>query len=87
VSNGIGFANTIKPYFTACYRAHMLQYGDQFDLWDPAAVQREWTQINTRVGGNTMPPTASQGPGVWDNLTQQQFLKDFAAWKAADFPP
>lgn len=27
-----GFASTIKPYFTACYREHMLEFG--MNLWD-----------------------------------------------------
>jgi hypothetical protein len=63
----------------------MLNYGDQFDLWDPAAVQKEWNQINNQVTGGNM-PAAGCPEGVWDNLTQQQFLTDFKAWKAAGFP-
>lgn len=89
MSDPIGFANTIKPYFTAYYRAHMLKFGQPFDLWDPAVVQAEWNTIYQKVMSPTdpMPPTQSQGPGVWDAVTQAQFLKDFQAWKAAGFPP
>jgi hypothetical protein len=85
VSNGIGFGNTIKSYFTACYRAHMLKFGDQFDLWDPAAVQAEWNKISNQVTGGNM-PAAGCPEGVWDLVTQAQFLSDFQAWKAAGFP-
>ena len=55
------FAGTIKPYFTACYRAHMMHHGDQFDLWDPAAVQFEWPQIITAVTNGTMPARVAGG--------------------------
>ena len=85
MANPIGFASTIKPYFTACYRAHMLQFGDQFDLWDPVAVKGEWNQINNQVTAGNM-PAAGCPEGVWDSLTQAQFLTDFGAWKAAGFP-
>lgn len=79
------FVGTIKPYFTACYRAHMLVHGDQFDLWDPAAVQLEFPQIITAVTNGSMP--ASGCPeGVWDTTMKTQFLSDFNAWQAAGFP-
>jgi hypothetical protein len=82
----IGFASTIKPYFTACYRAHMMQYGDQFDLWDADQVKSEFPQIVSAVTNNSMP--ASGCPeGVWDTHTRTQFLNDFQAWQAAGFPP
>jgi len=81
----IGFASTIKPYFTPCYRAHMMKYGDQFDLWDAGQVQAEWDPINTRVSGGSM-PEAGCPEGVWDAHTRQQFLSDFQAWKAAGYP-
>jgi hypothetical protein len=86
VSASIGFASTIKPYFTSCYRAHMLKYGDQFDLWDASAVQSEWNQINNQVTAGSM-PAAGCPEGVWDPMVQAQFLKDFQAWKDAGFPP
>ena len=34
-----GFAAVVKPFFTDCYRNHMMF---MFDLWDPAAVQANW---------------------------------------------
>ena len=82
----VSFENIIKPYFTPCYRAHMLNYGDQFDLWVASQVQAEWSPINTRVSGKSM-PEAGCPEGVWDDLTRAQFLSDFAAWKAAGYPP
>jgi hypothetical protein len=81
----IGFGNTIKPYFTACYRAHMIKYGDQFDLWDAAQVQVEWQKICDRVTIGSM-PQAGCPEGVWDAPTRAQFLIDFQAWKTAGFP-
>jgi hypothetical protein len=87
----IGFASTIQPYFTACYRAHMMMYGDQFDLWDPGQVQQEYPQIVSQVSlPATSPsrmPAAGCPEGVWDDTTRSQFLTDFAAWKNAGFPP
>jgi hypothetical protein len=85
MSNPIGFESTIKPYFTPCYRAHMLQYGDKFDLWDPTAVKAEWNKIFNEVTGGNMPAPGCP-EGVWDPLTQTQFLSDFQAWKTAGFP-
>lgn len=85
MSGQISFATTIKPYFTPCYRAHMLKYGDKFDLWDRTSVQAEWLQIFNEVTGGTMPKPGCP-EGVWDPHTQAQFLADFQAWKAAGFP-
>jgi hypothetical protein len=82
----LGFESTIKPYFTACYRAHMLKSGDQFDLWDAAQVEQEWPEILNQVTNGTMPATGCP-EGVWDTVTQAQFLSDFQAWKTAGFPP
>jgi hypothetical protein len=81
----IGFESTIKPYFTACYRAHMMIYGDQFDLWDPDQVKLEFDQIVNAVTNSLMPATGCP-EGVWDAVTRAQFLSDFQAWKAAGFP-
>ena len=86
MSNSIGFASTIKPYFTPCYRAHMLKYGPQIDLWDPAVVKSAWNGIFNAVTGGSM-PAAGCPEGVWDSMVQAQFLKDFQAWKAAAYPP
>jgi hypothetical protein len=87
----MSFASTIKPYFTACYRAHMMINGDQFDLWDPAQVQAEWQQIHDQVnlpaGSSNRMPLSGCPEGVWDDPTRAQFLADFEAWKNANFPP
>jgi len=82
----VGFATTIKPYFTPCYRAHMMEYGDQFDLWDPVAVQGEWNQIFNEVTAGNMPAVGCP-EGVWDDKTQTRFLADFQAWQNAGYPP
>ena len=79
------FVGTIKPYFTACYRAHMLIDGPQIDLWDPAQVQLEWQQIYNAVNNGSMPAAGCQ-EGVWDSTTSTQFLSDFTAWQTARFP-
>jgi hypothetical protein len=86
----VSFANTIKPYFTACYRAHMMNSGDQFDLWDPAQVQTEAPNILTQVqlppdDPNRMPAKGCP-EGVWDDHTRAQFVQDFQAWMAANYP-
>ena len=86
MSVSISFATTIKPYFTPCYRAHMMKYGDKFDLWDHTAVQGEWNKIFNQVTGGSM-PAAGCPEGVWDAMVQAQFLSDFQAWKAAGYPP
>jgi hypothetical protein len=85
VSNAIGFENTIKPYFTPCYRAHMLIYGPKIDLWDGTVVQSEWGSIFNAVTGRDM-PAAGCPEGIWDDATRTQFLSDFQAWKVAGFP-
>ena len=79
------FAGTIKPYFSPCFRAHMLRYGDQFDLWDPVQVQSEWQPIHDQVSNNAM-PAAGCPDSAWDAQTRAQFLSDFEAWQAANFP-
>ncbi|MBK3662330.1 hypothetical protein JJE66_13860 [Bradyrhizobium diazoefficiens] len=85
MSNPITFTNTIKPYFTPCYRAHMMMYGNRFDLWDAKAVQTEWDMIHTKVKSGDMPAPGCP-EGVWDDMTQERFLIDFTAWKAAGYP-
>jgi hypothetical protein len=81
----IGFVSTVKPYFTACYRAHMIRY-KHLDLWDAEAVQAKFDAIHQQVSDGGM-PMAGCPEGVWDQLTRQQFLSDLKAWKAAGFPP
>jgi hypothetical protein len=85
-----GFAQDIRPYFTACYRAHMIEYGN-FDLWSAKDAQNDWQDIFDQVDAGNMPPAAGQ-PGAcpeggWDDLTRKQFLKDFQAWKDGGFQP
>jgi hypothetical protein len=82
------FVDTIRPYFTPCYRAHMLDVG-VFDLWALDAVKNNWQDIFDRVsipaGTAGSMPKAGCPEGVWDNLTRQQFLKDFQDWKTGGF--
>lgn len=80
----VGFQSTIKPFFTACYRTHMLDIMG-LDLWDASAVQSNWGPINSAVSKGGM-PKAGCPEGVWDAATQALFLSDFLAWKNAGFP-
>jgi hypothetical protein len=80
----IGFKSTIKPFFTPCYRTHMLNVMG-LDLWDPNAVQSSWDDINNSVTAKRM-PKAGCPEGVWDDATRALFLGDFLAWKNAGFP-
>jgi hypothetical protein len=81
----VGFNSTIKPFFTACYRTHMVN-ATGLDLWDPNAVQGDWQSIHDEVASGDM-PRAGCPEGVWDKATRDLFLSDFDAWKAANFPP
>lgn len=81
----VGFQSTIKPFFTACYRTHMLNVM-ALDLWDPGAVQTNWDMINTSVTSGRMPKRGCP-EGVWDAATKALFLSDFLAWKNANYPP
>jgi hypothetical protein len=78
IQNTCGFASTVKPFFTDCYRQHMLF---MFDLWDPAAVQQNWQAIHDSVAGGSMP--APGCPGAFD---QNAFLAAFQCWKDQGFP-
>jgi len=80
----VGFQSTIKPFFTACYRTHMLNVAG-LDLWDASAVQSSWDPINSAVSNGSM-PKAGCPEGVWDAATKALFLNDFLAWKNAGFP-
>jgi len=82
------FAGNIKPYFTPCYRAHMLDAAG-LDLWDKATVETQWAVILDRTGrpagtSGSMPRTGCP-EGVWDQLTRDQFQSDFQAWKNDGF--
>ncbi len=81
----VGFQSTIKPFFTACYRTHMINYNG-LDLWDAGAVQTSWPDINQYVTNGLM-PKAGCPEGVWDDATRNLFLADFLAWKNAGYPP
>jgi hypothetical protein len=85
-----GFERDIRPYFTACYRAHMLKVGLRagggFDLWAHAHVQDHWAPIFDSVKEGSMPRSGC-GEGVWDDVTRAQFLTDFQSWKEGDFQP
>jgi hypothetical protein len=86
----IGFMRDIRPYFTACYRAHMIEFRE-LDLWSEPAVKEQFQAIFDIVSAGEMPPDASEDgacpEGGWDDLTRAQFLKDFQAWKDGGFQP
>jgi len=73
-----GFQAVIKPFFTDCYRSHMLF---MFDLWDAAAVQANWQQIHDACQNGSMP--AAGCPGTFN---QSGFLQAFQCWKDQGFP-
>jgi hypothetical protein len=73
-----GFASTVKPFFTDCYRQHMLF---MFDLWDPNAVKNNWQIIHDAVANGQMP--AAGCPGTFN---QGGFLQAFQCWKDQNFP-
>lgn len=85
-----GFATDIRPYFTACFRAHMIKFGN-FDLWKAATVQSMWQEIHDRVKTGEMPPPAGASnacpEGGWDQITRDRFLLDFVDWKDGQFQP
>lgn len=73
-----GFVSTVKPFFTDCYRQHMMF---MFDLWDASAVQQNWQAIHDSVASGSMP--APGCPGTFD---QNAFLAAFQCWKDQGFP-
>ena len=82
------FSKDIRPYFTACYRAHMIKFR-RFDLWLQDEVQPRWQDIFDNVEAGQMPPDRDS-PGAcpeggWDAITRAQFLKDFQSWKDGAF--
>ena len=83
---GPPFSTTVKPYFTECYRQHMIDMG--FDLWSPGDCKDQFDSIFGAVKSGHMPPDKSDGcEGKWDSNTIQKFLKDFQAWKDGGFNP
>jgi hypothetical protein len=79
----MSFDTVIRPYFTPCYRAHMLH--GNLDLWAFDTVKQEWQAIHDVVKTKKM-PQAGCAEGVWDDVTRDQFIADFLAWKAGGFP-
>ena len=77
------FAANIMPYFTTCYRQHMLFF---CDLWSAADVQANWQDIHDTVSNGSMPRPGCP-EGVWDAAQRQKFLSDFANWQTEGFPP
>jgi len=78
----VTFDLVIKPYFTPCYRAHMIKFGPRIDLWDYDVVKQNWQLIHDAVipPGNFMPRKGCP-EGVWDDDTRNQFITDFIVWK------
>jgi hypothetical protein len=81
----VGFQANIKPFFTPCYRSHMLAVSG-LDLWDAGQVQGSWDDINSEVTSGSM-PKAGCPEGVWDKTTKALFLSEFLAWKNGGFQP
>jgi hypothetical protein len=78
-----GFVSDIKPYFTACFRAHMIRF---FDLWVREDVESNFQGIFDKVFSESMPAKGC-GEGVWDPQTRAQFLEDFQSWNDGGFQP
>ena len=74
-----GFAAVVKPFFTECYRSHMLF---MLDLHDPVAVKNHWQQIHDTVQSGHMP-----APGCPGTFNKPGFLEAFQCWKDQGFPP
>jgi len=82
----VSFDKDIKPYFTACYKDHMLDYG--LDLWSAADVKTQFSGIRSRVKSGSMPPDAADGcEGSWDDAKKNEFIKKFDDWKAGGYQP
>lgn len=77
----ITFEQTIKAYFTPCYRTHMLFF---CDLWLAGDCQTHWQAIYASVANGSMPKPGCP-EGIWDSQKQQQFLSDFQNWKNGGF--
>jgi len=82
----IRFGTHIKWYFTALFRAHMLDAtNDALDLWDIDKVKNKFDDIRSSINKNendmgVMPPKSLWGH-IWDSRTRDRFLRDFDAWK------
>ena len=77
----VKFETTIKPYFTECYRRHMLFF---CDLWVLTDCKTNWQDIHDSVEDGSM-PKAGCPEGVWDDQKRKEFLSDFQAWKDSGF--
>jgi len=58
----MSFDTVIRPYFTPCYRVHMIH--GNLDLWDYDKVKQEWQAIHDVVQSKKM-PRAGCAEGVW----------------------
>jgi hypothetical protein len=85
-SAGPPFSTTVKPYFTACYRQHMIDAGG-FDLWDAGDVQDQFDPIDGAVASGSMPPGDDECGPKWEQSKIDQFRKAFKAWKDGGFNP
>lgn len=82
----VTFNFVIKPYFTPCYRAHMIKSRPFIDLWDYDVVKQHWQEIHDAVQPpDKFMPRAGCPEGVWDDRTRDQFIIDFVAWKDGGF--
>jgi hypothetical protein len=73
-----GFASTVKPFFTDCYRQHMMF---MFDLWSATDCENHWQGIHDAVNNGTMP-----APGCPGSFDKNAFLTAFQCWKDQGFP-
>ncbi len=77
----VTFEQTIKPYFTTCYREHMMFF---CDLWLASDCKTNWQDIHDSVSDGSMPKEGCP-EGIWDQNKQAKFLSDFQAWKDGGF--
>lgn len=85
------FGTHVKPYFSALFRAHMLDAAN-LDLWDPDVVKDAFDDIRGRINkeqdaAGVMPPRSLWGTGIWDKSTRDHCLADMDAWKDGGFQP
>ena len=77
----VTFEGTIKPYFSECYRKHMMFF---CDLWVLNDCKTKWQEINDSIVDGSM-PKAGCPEGVWNDQKRKQFLSDFETWKDGGF--
>ncbi len=73
-TNDVRFGTHIKWYFTALFRAHMLDYSkNALDLWDLDNVKDSFDDIRSSINKDqnapgVMPPSSLWGH-IWDKGT------------------